>query len=69
MPTYEVTYLDAKQGIIDSEAIFMKNLGAAKRSAAHHAPSKTEQIIIKDLMNRVLSRLLVNEGWTDTSPN
>ncbi|WP_031410711.1 hypothetical protein [Vibrio parahaemolyticus] len=66
MPTYQVTYLDTKQTIIDSEAIFMKNLVTAKRSAAHHAPINTEQIIIKDLMEKVLSRLIVNEGWVDT---
>ncbi len=66
MPTFQVTYLDAKQTIIDSEAIFMKNLVTAKRSAAHHAPTRTEQIIIKDLMDNVLSHLIVNEGWIDT---
>ncbi len=33
MPTYQVTYLDTKQTLIDSEAIFMKNLVTAKRSA------------------------------------
>lgn len=64
MPTYQVTYLDAKQTLIDSEAIFMKNLVTAKRSAEHHAP-----IIIQDLMDKVLSRLIVNEGWTDTPSN
>ncbi len=69
MPTFQVTYLDAKQTIIDSEAIFMKNLVTAKRSAAHHAPNSTEQIIIKDLMNNVLTRLIVDEGWTDTTSN
>ncbi|MCG6459218.1 hypothetical protein K6U44_01815 [Vibrio parahaemolyticus] len=69
MPTYQVTYLDTKQTLIDSEAIFMKNLVTAKRSAEHHAPSNAEQIIIQDLMDKVLSRLIVNEGWTDTPSN
>ncbi|KOY23769.1 hypothetical protein ACX06_11780 (plasmid) [Vibrio parahaemolyticus] len=69
MPTYQVTYLDAKQTLIDSEAIFMKNLVTAKRSAEHPAPSHAEQIIIQDLMDKVLSRLIVNEGWTDTPSN
>ncbi|QGH51108.1 hypothetical protein APZ19_28590 (plasmid) [Vibrio owensii] len=48
MPTYQVTYLDTKQTLIDSEALFMKNLVTAKRSAEHHAPSHAEQIIIQD---------------------
>ncbi|MFL0953265.1 hypothetical protein [Vibrio parahaemolyticus] len=69
MPTYQVTYLDTKQTLIDSEAIFMKNLVTAKRSAEYHAPSHAEQIIIQDLMDKVLSRLIVNEGWTDTPSN
>ncbi|MDF5022315.1 hypothetical protein P3656_11525 [Vibrio parahaemolyticus] len=65
MPTYQITYIDTQKTLIDSEAIFMKSLATAKRSAEHHAPSNTEQIIIQDLIDRELSRHTVNEGWTD----
>ncbi len=65
MPTYQVTYFNAKHTVTDSEAIFMKNLTNAKRSAEHHAPKGTEQIEIKDLMEKVLSRLILGEGWVD----
>ncbi|ENN8962061.1 TPA: hypothetical protein ACMDQ5_004611 [Vibrio parahaemolyticus] len=55
MPTYQVTYFNAKHAVMDSEAIFMKNLTNAKRSAEHHAPEGTDQIEIKDLMDQVLT--------------
>ncbi|EIZ1551960.1 hypothetical protein ACCI36_005045, partial [Vibrio parahaemolyticus] len=51
--------------VMDSEAIFMKNLTNAKRSAEHHAPEGTDQIEIKDLMDQVLTRLTLEQGWVD----
>ncbi|MCR9352109.1 hypothetical protein [Vibrio alginolyticus] len=65
MPTYNVTYFNAKQAKIDEESIFMKNLTNAKRSALHYAPEATFCIIIKDLMERCLSRYDINHGWMD----
>ncbi|MCW8336441.1 hypothetical protein [Vibrio paucivorans] len=65
MPTYQVTYFNAKHTIIDSEAIFMKSLTNAKRSAEHHAPEDTKQIEIKDLMDRVLGKWTLDKGWGD----
>ncbi|MFH0260097.1 hypothetical protein ACGRH2_06655 [Vibrio barjaei] len=65
MPTYQVIYFDTKDLVMDSEAIFMKSLPNAKRSAEYHAPDGTKQIEIKDLMDRVLSRLTLDEGWVD----
>ncbi|AVW94966.1 hypothetical protein BAV72_22720 [Vibrio parahaemolyticus] len=67
MPTYQVTYFNAKHAVMDSEAIFMKNLTNAKRSAEHHAPEGTDQIEIKDLMDQVLTRLTSEQGWIDST--
>lgn len=65
MPAYQVTYFNANHTVMDSEAIFMKNLTNAKRSAEHHAPDGTQKIEIKDLMDKVLSRLMLDDGWVD----
>jgi len=66
MPTYNITYFNAKQVKIDDESIFMKSLTNAKRSALHYAPDATCCIVIKDLMERTLSRYGANNGWTDS---
>ena len=67
MPTYQITYFNEKCGVIDSEAIFMKSLTNAKRSAEHPARKDIKQIEIKDLMGTVLSRLTLDEGWIDNN--
>jgi hypothetical protein len=67
MPTYQVTYFNAKHAVIDSEAIFMKSLTNAKRSAEHHAPEGAMRIEIKDLMEQMLSRMTLDDGWVDSS--
>jgi len=69
MPTYQVIYFNAKYTVMDNEAIFMKNLTNAKRSAEHHAPEGAKQFEIKDLMERVLSRFTFDEGWVDNTKN
>lgn len=66
MPTYNITYFNAKQVKIDGESIFMKSLTNAKRSALHYAPEATCCIVIRDLMERTLSRYDANNGWTDS---
>ena len=66
MPTFHVTYFNAKERKIEEESIFMKNLGGAKRSAFHHAPDDTQYIEIKDLMERALTRYDDGNGWKDT---
>lgn len=66
MPTYNITYFNAKQAKIEEESIFMKSLTNAKRSALHYAPKATCCIVIKDLMERILSRYDANNGWTDS---
>lgn len=43
----------------------MKNLVTAE----HQVQKNVEQITIQDLMDSVLSHLIVNEGWTDTPSN
>ncbi|MCW8336718.1 hypothetical protein [Vibrio paucivorans] len=67
MPTYQVTYFNAKHAEMDSEAIFMKSLTNAKRSAEHHAPDGAKQIEIRNIMGNVLSRLILDEGWVDNT--
>ncbi|MFM2625810.1 hypothetical protein [Vibrio owensii] len=66
MPTFHVTYFNAKEKKIEEESIFMKNLAAAKRSASHHSSDDTQYIEIKDLMERTLTRYNEGEGWKDT---
>lgn len=45
----------------------MKNLVTAKRSASpHHAPDDTRHIVIKNLMEKTLTRYDEGEGWNDT---
>lgn len=67
MPTYLVTYFNVKHAVMDSEAIFMKSLTNAKRSAEHHAPEGAMRIEIKDLMEQMLSRMTLDDGWVDSS--
>lgn len=66
MPTFHVTYFNAKEKKIEEESIFMKNLAAAKRSASHHASDETQCIEIKDLMEETLTRYDEGSGWKDT---
>ncbi|EPO5780200.1 hypothetical protein ACUCAK_002605 [Vibrio harveyi] len=65
MPTYQVTYFNAKHAVIDSEAIFMKSLTNAKRSAGHHAPEGAILIEIRDLMDQMLSRMTLDDSCED----
>jgi hypothetical protein len=51
---------------MDSEAIFMKSLTNAKRSAEHHAPDGAILIKIRDLMNQMLSRIMLDDSWVDS---
>ncbi len=67
MPTFNVTYFNTAQAVIDNESIFMKSLANAKRSAITHAPDNTNKIIIKDLMERKLSQFEMESGWTDSA--
>ncbi|EPE2685115.1 hypothetical protein [Vibrio diabolicus] len=69
MPAYQVTYFNDKYEVVESEAIFMKSLTNAKRSAEHHAPQGIKKIEIKDIMGKVLSRLMLDEGWSDNIEN
>lgn len=65
MPTYQITYTDPQHKVQDSEVIIMKNLGAAKRSARHHAPDGNQYIEIRDLMDKKLALYDQDEGWQD----
>ncbi|MFW1141483.1 hypothetical protein ACEV8V_22845 [Vibrio parahaemolyticus] len=66
MPTYQVTYFNAKHAVMDSEAIFMKSLTNAKRSAEHHAPEGAILIEIRDLTDQMLSRMTLDDSWVDS---
>ncbi|NOI26947.1 hypothetical protein [Vibrio mediterranei] len=66
MPTFNVTYFTASQTEIEMESIFMKSLANAKRSAIAHAPDTTHHIVIKDVIERELSRYEIHQGWTES---
>ncbi len=48
------------------ETVFMKNLGAAKRSAMAQAPEITHQVNIYDLMERCLNYKEMGSSWIDS---
>ncbi|OCH42339.1 hypothetical protein [Aliivibrio fischeri] len=55
MPAFKVKYLNSKKELLHCESIFMKNLGAAKRSSSSMAPMNTESIEIYDIGEKWLS--------------
>ncbi|MCS0376595.1 hypothetical protein [Vibrio diabolicus] len=44
----------------------MKSLTNAKRSAEHHAPEGAILIEIRDLMDQMLSRMMLDDSWVDS---
>ena len=55
MPAFKVKYLNSKKELLHCESIFMKNLGAAKRSSSSMAPMNTESIEIYDIGEKWLA--------------
>ncbi|MUK76614.1 hypothetical protein GNP84_06800 [Aliivibrio fischeri] len=55
MPAFKVKYLNSKKELLHCESIFMKNLGAAKRSSSAMAPMNTESIEIYDIGEKWLA--------------
>ncbi|CAQ81902.1 hypothetical protein VSAL_p840_43 (plasmid) [Aliivibrio salmonicida LFI1238] len=55
MPAFKVKYLNSKKELLHCESIFMKNIGAAKRSSSSMAPMNTESIEIYDVGEKWLA--------------
>ncbi|MBD6956494.1 hypothetical protein G4167_00090, partial [Vibrio parahaemolyticus] len=54
MPAYTIIYKSERDEPILKETVFMKNLGAAKRSSMSNAPLITHKVEIYDLMEKCL---------------
>ncbi len=63
MPAFTIVYKNQSDEQLLKETIFMKNLGAAKRSAMSNAPVITEKVEIYDLMEKCLSRREIGAPW------
>ncbi|MCQ9091276.1 hypothetical protein [Vibrio alginolyticus] len=63
MPAYTIVYKTKNDDVLLKETVFMKNLGAAKRSAMSNAPVITHKIEICDLMEKCLSHREGGEPW------
>ncbi|OUJ39274.1 hypothetical protein CGH72_08655 [Vibrio parahaemolyticus] len=65
MPAFTIVYKSKNNEQLLKETIFMKNLGAAKRSAISQAPVITHNVKIYDLMERCLSVKTIGSKWED----
>ena len=65
MPAFTIVYKSKNDEQLLKETIFMKNLGAAKRSAISQAPVITHNVKIYDLMERCLSVKTIGSKWED----
>ncbi|EOV3440303.1 hypothetical protein ACOW85_003892 [Vibrio parahaemolyticus] len=63
MPAYTIIYKSDHNEPILKETVFMKNLGAAKRSAMSNAPRITHKVEIYDLMEKCLSHREGDTPW------
>ncbi|EHK2924783.1 hypothetical protein J7Y46_004674 [Vibrio parahaemolyticus] len=63
MPAYTIIYKSERDESILKETVFMKNLGAAKRSSMSNAPLITHKVEIYDLMEKCLSRREGGKAW------
>ncbi|EOA8958728.1 hypothetical protein ACIMS1_004400 [Vibrio harveyi] len=63
MPAYTIIYSNQDNEKLLKETVFMKNLGAAKRSALANAPVITQHIAIYDLMEKCLTQKLNDGPW------
>ncbi len=63
MPAYTIVYKSENDNSLLKETVFMKNLGATKRSAMSNAPIITHKVEIYDLMEKCLSRRKGGAPW------
>lgn len=63
MPAYTIVYKSENDDSLLKETVFMKSLGAAKRSAMSNAPIITHKVEIYDLMEKCLSRREGGKAW------
>ncbi|ARR51695.1 hypothetical protein ETN89_20140 (plasmid) [Photobacterium damselae subsp. damselae] len=65
MPAFNIKYRHEGQMVFE-ETVFMKSLIYAKKSASCQAPQKAVEVVISDLMDRVLAERKQGE-WGDLS--
>ncbi|MCQ9091001.1 hypothetical protein H2D57_23730 [Vibrio alginolyticus] len=63
MPAFTIVYKSKNDEQLLKETVFMKSLGAAKRSAMSHAPIITHKVEIYDLMEKCLSHREGDAPW------
>ncbi len=63
MPAFTIIYKSETDEPLLKETVFMKSLGAAKRSAMSQAPVITHTIEIYDLMENCLARREGSATW------
>ncbi len=65
MPAFTIVYKSKNDEQLLKETIFMKSLGAAKRSAMSQAPVITHKIEIYDLMERCITLREIGTSWKE----
>ncbi|RJX65829.1 hypothetical protein DZ860_20935 [Vibrio sinensis] len=67
MAAFQFIFKGTEDNELSREVIFMKGLGAAKRSAKATAPGNAYKIEITDLMGKELTRitLSLSNSWHD----
>ncbi len=63
MPAFTIVYKSKNDEQLLKETVFMKSLGAAKRSAMSQAPVITHKVEIYDLMEKCLSHREGDAPW------
>nr|AKN40743.1 DNA-binding protein HU [Vibrio tasmaniensis] len=66
MAAYHIRYLDKDMGIIKSEAVYMRSLGDAKKSATRNATALTYKIEIGDIIDKPLAFRYATGKWDET---
>ncbi len=66
MPAFTIVYKSKNDEQLLKETVFMKSLGAAKRSAMSQAPVITHKVEIYDLMEKCLSHREGDAPWKNT---
>ncbi|MFA0194721.1 hypothetical protein AB4454_08370, partial [Vibrio artabrorum] len=65
MTAYHIRYLDKNMGIIKSEAVYMRSLGDAKKSATRNATALTYKIEIGDIIDKPLAFRYAMGKWDE----
>ncbi|EGU33989.1 hypothetical protein [Vibrio scophthalmi] len=67
MASFQIIFKDVEENELSKEVVFMKGLGAAKRSAKATAPANAYKIEISDLMGKELTSITLGQlsKWHD----